>query len=762
MIKLSSRKNPENDTIQIRESVERYARLILENTNDLLVIFDRNLKWEFINERAHKEVLGYSKEDLIGKEGFKNVHPEDVEPLLQAVLRIREMGDGVIEARGRHKNGSYIWLELKGRSFTDENGEEKYFLIARDISERKEAGSNLRESEEKYRSLVNTMNDGLAVQDEEGIITFLNPQLCKMFNYTQDEVIGKSWIDFVNQEVIKRVQPELKKREQGTGSKYEIPVQTKDGKQIYASLSAAPILDAQKKYCGSIAVVTDITDRKEAELKLRESEELYSTLVESEKDAVLIVQEGVYKFVNTATADITGYSKEELLGMPFLDLVVSEDSAFVAEEHELRMDGRYEDPKIYQIRIKSKDGSMRDISVNINTIQFEGKPAVLGTARDITKQKQAELMLKESEEKYRLITENVNDLILVLNKKFEIEYINEEAFLKTTGYSKEDLLGKYNFDFIDPDMIDEKLAETIKGFEDGGGAGEARIRMKDGTYKWFDMKGKMFSDKLDQTKMLIIARDISKRKKAEEARSKLFEEIQTQYKELKQLDRLKDDFFADVAHEVRNPLTAIVNFTELLLDSDTLGESELKALKIMQRSEIRLKILIEDLINFVKLKADIIQLKKDKFRVSKILASLIEDFKFKLKRKGIKIVHECKPDDELLLDQVQITRLIRNLIDNAIKFSTSDSEIKILSKIEKGNWWFSMTDSGIGLKKEDIDLIFTRFGRTEDASKLDHKGMGLGLAICRSILEKYQGKIWAESAGLGKGTTFFFEIPLEH
>ncbi|MFX1294170.1 MAG: PAS domain S-box protein [Promethearchaeota archaeon] len=414
------------------------------------------------------------------------------------------------------------------------------------------------------------------------------------------------------------------------------------------------------------------------------------------------------------------------------------------------------------LRILHKNGQYIWLEAKMKTYitADEQKKAII-ISKDITEHQKLQQRIIKSKNRYLNIYENTNDLICVINKKFKIEFINKNPHFQLLGFYHHDLIGEDIIKFIHLDDLPHVL-ETFKDLFKGQEITEIlRLRRKDGTYIWTEVRGKSFLNLNGDINTIFVSRDISERKKIEEARNKLLKQIKGQNIELKQIDRLKDEFFADIVHDFRNPLTAIKGISESLLESENFTPKELKGLKIIVRNVKHLEYLIDELINYTKLKENIIQLQKHNFRVSMLINNLKQDFENRLSKKQLKIIDLYEPDTEIMLDKDQITRVLRNLLDNAIKFSNLNSEIKLSSKINDSKWFFSITDYGIGIKKENIPTIFRRFNKLKDSEKINTNGIGLGLTICKNIIEKYRGKIWVESPGRNHGATFHLEIPLK-
>ncbi len=354
----------------------------------------------------------------------------------------------------------------------------------------------------------------------------------------------------------------------------------------------------------------------------------------------------------------------------------------------------------------------------------------------------------ESEEIYRLISENANDLIHILSDTLEIEYINEATHLDIIGYSKKDMIGKSIGNFIHPDDVIE-LVNYIKDIDKTGKEiHEGKIKSKNGGWIWFDIRSKKFVDFNGNQKFLVISRAISKRKEAEERLNKTLVDLKRSNVELEQ--------FAYVAsHDLQEPLRMVASFTQLLQNryQDKLDDDANDFINFAVEGAVRMQNLIHDLLNLSRVGTRGKPFKKTDMNI--VLESVIATFRQSIKKTNVKITYNPLPI--IIADESQIIQLLRHLISNAIKFRSEEPpRIHISGEINTDEFIFSVCDNGIGMDSEYFERIFIIFQRLHQKS--DYEGTGIGLALCKKIIQGHGGKIWVESE-LGKGSTFYFTIP---
>ncbi|MBD3229844.1 MAG: PAS domain S-box protein [Candidatus Lokiarchaeota archaeon] len=888
----------ENKIREIKESEENFKHLTGKLSIGIIIFQGNKIIYaneivEDILEYGRKEIMSFSIERLlkiirhdvtnIGKQGimiYKNKITEST-----PIENYR-----VITKSGKNK-----WLKLYSKSFQFNNKDAILFYFV-DITPEKELEKKIVKSHEKFHDLLKTAPIGILELDFKNLrVSYMNNWMKKILGYTYKEIntfdlnLIKKVIHpadhhkvFNNKDKENKT-PFSKKKEEN----FELRIISKDKKIKWVESHV------NREYEGERLTILriwfqDITDRKIAKQKLRHSEEKYRTITENSTVIISVLNEKMgYEYINNAYSKILGYNQEEMIGRKPIEIIHPDDRD---KTKKIFMDGFEKGRGESELRIRRKDGKYIWVKNEGRTfIDSKGNKKALIIANEITERKLSENKLKESEEKYRLITENANDCICVLNERLKHEFINEKAYKRILGYDKEDMIGKDAFFFIHPDDRVNALEKSFEGIMKGYGQFNARVRHKNEFYLWFEIRGGTFPDSKGKTKVLAILRDITERmeakkkiddlnkelellldnvpvmiyykdkmnnfmrvnkyladtmnmskeelegkscfkiypkeaakkhweddleviksknpkidieeqiysksgkqwiltskipvknhtgevvgiigmskditklKEAEKEKEKLLKKIKLQNKELKQLDKLKDEFFADAAHEFKTPLISIQGFTELLLKSKNLTQEEISDLETIHRNSVKLEKLIEEILNYSRLQANVIKLKEDTFKISTLIKLIKKDLQLELEKKNLEIKEYYNPDSEVILDKNQIMRILRNLISNAIKFSYPNSKIEIYSSIsDNREWRFEIKDYGVGIKNEDLSNIFSRYGKLKQYNnELNPKGLGLGLTICKKIIEVYKGDIWAESDGLRSGSTFKFRIPLQ-
>lgn len=400
----------------------------------------------------------------------------------------------------------------------------------------------------------------------------------------------------------------------------------------------------------------------------------------------------------------------------------------------------------------------------------------------ISKNSLSEKMLRNNTELYQFLVENTRNLknveikfqVLFENAPISITLLDKSGCIidcnKSTegliGYSKEVILGTHFEDLMTLNTKDiSKLISQYEKLVNGQEVApfDIEITTKSGEKRWVNILISISSKERDVKGFQIIANDITEKKVAEEKMENLIEKIKNQNKRLQELDGAKDEMLEIVSHELRTPLVSILGFIELLSINDAnLTADQIEQIKILRRNADRLNQLIENFFSLDKLDQGRFILKIQKIDLHNLIKSALWEASYRLKQKMHNIFLEIPPKSEIKVDEELIHQVISNLLNNAIKYTPERGAICIKTKKYGEKLIFSIKDSGIGIEKEYLPTLFQKFQRIPYSNEScigDVKGIGLGLYISKKIIELHGGKIWAESEGINKGSTFYFELP---
>ncbi len=389
-------------------------RSLVETTSDFIWEVDQNSIYTYVSPQV-KDLLGYEPEELIGKSVFDFMLPDEAE-------KIRKLNKNAVESREAitmletatvHKDGHLVALESNGVPIFGKDGEYLgYRGIDRDITARKRAEEALRESEERFRSLVELTSDLIWEINQNGIYTYVDPKVKDYLGYEPEEVIGKHYRDFMAEDSKKRLATTFKDQIENPrpfSRRNNIQLH-KDGRQIMIETSGLPIFNIDGKLVGLRGIDTDITERKRAEEALRESEEKYRTLLNLIPDPIVVIQDGLHKLVNQAFTQVFGYTQQDVdKGLRMSELVQKQDQETVRQRYEDILGGK--ERLRNWIDLLAKNGSTIPCETFGVLIQYEGRPADLAVVRDISDRKQAEdELMRHRNHLEKLVKERTTEL----------------------------------------------------------------------------------------------------------------------------------------------------------------------------------------------------------------------------------------------------------------------------------------------------------------------------------------------------------------
>ncbi|MCP4760704.1 MAG: PAS domain S-box protein, partial [archaeon] len=320
--------------------------------------------------------------------------------------------------------------------------------IIREISEKKKAEQKLVESEMKYRMILENTKDAIVIVGLDGKLKYITPSLLRMLG-KDDYDLNAGFFNNIHpddkEQLIEEFSNAVTHEEFKINSPIEYRTKHDNGRYIWISAIAKKYHDDTGKLIGFIASLRDITERKIVEQKLKESELKYRTLIEQSFIGITIVQEGKISFINNHLLNLLEQERDDMLGKEVRSLfrfIHIDDILRVAQGYKNRLEGNADASVTPEFRILTKSGKILFITAESKFIDMDGQKSLISFYRDISEERLAGQKLKDSEEKYRLITETANDFIALLNDQFEYEFINESIYLKGLGYSNQDLLGK--------------------------------------------------------------------------------------------------------------------------------------------------------------------------------------------------------------------------------------------------------------------------------------------------------------------------------
>ncbi len=675
-------------------------------------------------------------------------------------VRALEVFDSIsnFESKLKRLDGKEIYVREHVRAVKDLAGNVLYYEgMIEDITEQKTWEERLKESEAKYRTLVESSLVGTYIF-QDGRFKFVSGQLASILGFKSSEILDtRTILELVHPNDRRKVIEMFAENLSGKFpvANFSFRVIKKNGEVAWVE-----VLNNLITYDGKPALLgtmLDITDRVKAEQRNR----ILSNLLLNLNNAVVITdEEGNILEVNDAFCKITGYSKEEAIGNnPRILKSGYHDSEFYKSMWESILTKGYWSGEIIN---KRKNGEIYFAFLSITSVKDEvhGVTYYLGIQADITEKKKIEEQLRYQAN----LLENVNDAIIAADLNYRITSWNKAAE-KMYGYKAEEVIGKEIAEVVKveiPNLTRGELRKIIQ--EKGFWRGEAIHYNRFGEKIYVSSSISIVRDSQGKPIGTVgINRDITEQKMAEEKLKLYAEQLEIANAQLQELNKLKSEFLANTSHELRTPLNSIIGFLNLIKDG--LYENHEEMIKFVDKALISAKHLlgiINDILDIAKIEAGRLELNIEDVEVSELLSEVwtLSHVQVEQKKLEYKIIY---PEKQIFIkgDRNRLKQVLLNLIGNSIKF-THRGGITVKAEVfdDKGYCQFTVSDTGIGISKEKQAKLFQKFVQADGTTTRKYGGTGLGLTITKSLVELMGGTIELYSEGEGKGTTVMFTIPL--
>ena len=743
----------EKAELGLQESERKY-RMLIDGVRDYAILMLGPLgeirSWNPGAERmsgcTYEEVAGQNYSRFFTENEIKLGRPQEILRLAAASGEFEEQGTRV------RKDGTRYQVRTTFTASRDPSGNLRGFsVISRDLSESKE-------SEVKYRGLLEAAPDAMVVVNQGGDIVLVNLQAEKQFGYRRDELLGQKVTNIIPIGFAERlIADDLRSAEDASAQQIETGIeliaQRKDGSEFPIEIMLSPLQSAE----GTLvtAAIRNISVRKAAETHLAQMEGRYRGLLEAAPDAMVVVnQSGEIVLLNVQAEKQFGYRRDELLGQKVTNIIpIGFAERLIADDLRSTEDALAQQIGTgIELIAERKDGSEFPIEIMLSPLESAEGTLVTAAIRNISVRKAAETHLSQMEGRYRGLLEAAPDAMVVVNQSGEIVLLNVQAE-KQFGYRRDELLGQKVTNIIPIGFAERLIADDLRSAEDASaqqiGTGiELIAQRKDGSEFPIEI---MLSPLRNAEGTLVTAaiRDISVRKKAAVVLLQKVDELNRSNEELGQ--------FAYIAsHDLQEPLRMVASYTQLLsrrykgkLDTDA---DEFIAFAVDGAS--RMQRLIQDLLAYSRVGSK----GKDLLETSSegALQQALVNLRGAIEEGGALVTHDPLP--AVFADEMQLVQLFQNLVGNAIKYQKKPRVPRIhISAVKNGGkkWDFSIKDNGLGIDPQYFERIFGMFQRLHKRDEF--AGTGIGLAICKKIVERHGGNISVESEP-GQGSTFHFAL----
>jgi len=490
-------------------------------------------------------------------------------------------------------------------------------------------------------------------------------------------------------------------------------------------------------------------DKVLSDLPLSKSDERFKLLLESSNDLIAELDSN-YRFIyiNNTVNTLLDYDPAEIVGANSLSIVHSDDKDKLSH----MIDMAYHHGSFFKIefRLKTKNGGWKwfDCIGNLfKTIEGENHSVII--ARDITEKKDLEINLKDSLSTTKALLNATTDLLLLVDKNYTVLTLNH-PMAESNGYEQDEMIGKNLFQLINEETHFKRKAR----FEEVMNTGKPLRFEDENNGKYFDNYFlPVLDDENTVSKIAVYSHDITLQKQNEE-------KLKKQAIELEQMNANKDKFFSIVMHDLKSPFNGLLGFCDVLAeDFDYLSKDEIRLyVNHIQTGTKNVYALIENLLDWSRLQTGKVEFKPEALDVTEEVNNIFTLLSGNAFRKNINFEQKIPADTRVLADHTMFHSILQNLISNALKFTHSGGLIFVSAQEMPDFVVISISDSGIGISKENIEKLFRADKHYSTMGTNNEQGTGLGLVLCKELIEKNGGEIWVESE-IGKGSRFIFTIP---
>ncbi len=597
------------------------------------------------------------------------------------------------------------------------------------------------ESQELFRLVAENVEDfAIFAIDLEGNIASWSPGVEKLLGYTEAEFLGMDACDIFTPEDNARDACGHEMRtaqEQGRAEDQRWHLR-QDGSRFWATGLMMALRDNTGELRGFAKIMRDETERKRAE---EERERFFSLAT----DLLTVAGfDGYFRWVSPAWERALGWTPDEITAHPWLHFVHPEDYESTVAEAEKLLVGR--ETVSFENRYRHKDGSWRWISWNVRPYRQE--QLLYCASADITERKEAEEALRESAERFRFLAESMPQKIFTAKPNGDVDYFNQQ-WTEFTGLSFEQIRDWGWTQFIHPDDVEENVRRWQHSIDTGEPFHfENRFRRADGEYRWHLSRAHAMRDMEGNVLMWIGSNtDIDDVKRVED--------------ELREANRLKDEFLSTLSHELRTPLTSILGWTGMMRSGRLDAEASRRALETIERNGRAQSQLIEDLLDTSRIVTGKLRLNVRAVDLASIITAATDTARPAAEAKEIRLQTLLDPSaGPISGDPDRLQQVVWNLLSNAIKFTPKRGRVQVRLERVNSHVEIVVSDSGKGISTEFLPHVFDRFRQAEQTTTRSHGGLGLGLSIVRQLVELHGGSVQVESEGKGHGTTFTVSLPL--
>ncbi len=739
--------------LELEISKLEHYKVISEKIVDAVILLNDNGTIKWINEKA-SELFDFTLSVIKGRK-IEEILPQFDENYFQLIKTDLEKNNTWESEIRIGDNSSAKYLSVK---FGLLPGENEVILICTDISSRAKIEKELRQSEERFRNIVTNTREYICTLDLNENITYVNPYFCETFEYSEKELLSLQLKDLIDPSYLLKNDFKVESIISQKEKIVEVPLLNSKKEKIFVLASFTPVVNFSGKAVLYNAVFTDITEKKEAEKDLM----LVRSAFDLSNDGIYVSTDDRFVLANRNLVDLFGYdSKEEIINKDPIELVSYNDRAHIGEIFENLKQGKSSSGIVDYAGLK-KNGEEFFVESSITIYKSEGKSFIVSVLRDITESKISQNQLRESEERYRSITENLDESMWTASRDKGSLKTNfyTSAIQKITGYSNEEFLAdtKLWYRIIHPEDVNSIIKKLNRFYKDQARLIERfeyKIVNKIGNIIWIENKISVIRNEHGKIENIYgLVRDITLSKKAEE-------DLKKSSQNLQQLNETKDKFLSIISHDLRTPFSSILGFTDLLLnDRDMPEDKQVQYITFIQDSSKNMLSLVNSLLDWTRIQTGNVKFEPERINARLVINNSIQIMAGAAMQKNVELISDLESDAFIHADESLLLQVFNNLISNAIKFTKPQGHIRVSAEhqVQQQNIQFRVKDSGIGIKEDDLHKLFNVESKYTTEGTEGEKGSGLGLSLVYDIIKKHGGDITVESE-YGSSTEFIFTFP---